>query len=99
MIEAAIQHIGATSQHCYFWATHKGAEIDLVIDHRNRLRGFEVKRTTAPRVTPSMRSALEDLGLTSIDVIHAGSKTFDLAPKIRAVAACRLLNDVKPLRH
>jgi len=46
-----------------------------------------------------MRSALEDLGLTSIDVIHAGSKTFDLAPKIRAVAACRLLNDVKPLRH
>jgi hypothetical protein len=98
MIEAVIQHIGATPRHCYFWATHKGAEIDLVIDHRNRLRGFEVKRTTAPQVTPSMRSALEDLGLTSIDVVHAGSNTFDLAPKIRAVAACRLLDDVKPLR-
>ena len=45
-----------------------------------------------------MRTALADLDLASLDVIHAGEHTFLLAPQIRAVAATRLLSDIKPLR-
>ena len=82
---------------CFFWATHAGAELDLLVV-RGRLRlGYEFKRTTAPAVTPSMRHSLDDLKLTRIDVIHAGAETFPLAPRIRAVAASRLVQDVTPL--
>lgn len=63
-----------------------------------RKRGFEIKRTSSPQVTPSMRSALEDLHLVQLDVIHAGDRTFDLAPRIRAVGLSRLLEDVRPLQ-
>ena len=59
-----------------------------------KLRGFEVKRTTAPQVTRSMHNALEDLQLDGIDLIHAGEDTFPLAKRIRAVAAGRILDDL-----
>ena len=44
-----------------------------------------------------MRSALEDLQLKRLDVVHAGSETFPLAHNVRAVAAERLLEDLEPL--
>jgi hypothetical protein len=44
-----------------------------------------------------MRTALVDLKLTRLDVIHAGEHTFPLDRKVRAVALSRLLDDVKPL--
>jgi hypothetical protein len=44
-----------------------------------------------------MHRALEDLHLASLDVIHAGDSTFDLAPRIRAVSLSRLLDDIHPL--
>jgi hypothetical protein len=94
VIEQLICYLGAQPEECFFWATHAGAELDLLLV-RGRLRwGFEIKRTSAPQVTPSMRSALTDLDLHRLDVIHAGAHTFPLAPKIRAVALTRLLQDI-----
>ena len=60
--------------------------------------GFEFKRTTAPSATRSMHVALVELKLERLDVLHAGENTFLLAPKIRAVAARRMLQDIRPLR-
>lgn len=57
----------------------------------------EFKRTSAPAVTRSMRVALEDLRLERMDVVHAGPRSFRLAPCIRAVALLRLLDDLTPL--
>lgn len=94
IIENLIQILGVEDRQCYFWATHTEAEIDLVVQQGARLRGFEIKRTVAPRLTPSMRIALSDLGLSWIDVIHAGEESFPLAPKIRAVAAGRMLKEI-----
>ena len=94
IIENIIQALAADSRECHFWATHGGAEIDLVVQRRGRLRGFEIKRTMSPSVTRSMRSAMADLGLHSLDVIHAGGETFPLAKRVRAVAAGRLLDDL-----
>jgi hypothetical protein len=96
LLEAVIHRLGATAEQCYFWATHTGAELDLLVVRGGRRQGFEIKRTVAPRVTPSMRSALEDLQLTRLDVIHAGAETFPLGPRIGAVAAARLLTDLEP---
>lgn len=81
----------------HFWGTYAGAELDLVIMRGNRRLGFEVKRTSSPSVTPSMRIALDDLRLESIDVVHAGRETFPLAERIRAVAAHRIWTDIAPL--
>ena len=94
VIENLIRTLGADERRCYFWATHSGAEIDLLVQHRGRLRGFEVKRTSSPAATRSMRSAFADLDLRSLDVIHAGEETFPLAKGIRAVAAARMLDDL-----
>ena len=94
VIENLIRTIGADERQCYFWGTHSGAEIDLLVQRRGRLRGFEVKRTSSPAVTRSMRSAVADLDLRSLDVIHAGEETFPLAKGIRAVAAARMLDDL-----
>jgi hypothetical protein len=98
LLEAVIHQMGARSRDCYFWATHTGAELDLLIDRGSRRYGFEFKYTVAPGITRSMRTAMEDLDLTRLEVIHAGSESFPLSNRIRAVAATRLLDDLKPMR-
>jgi predicted AAA+ superfamily ATPase len=98
VLEQVIRHLGVTADQCFFWATHGGAELDLLVIKSNKRFGFEIKRTSSPGITPSMRSAMSDLGLYRLDVIHAGEKTFPLDKKVRAVALSRLIEDIKPLR-
>lgn len=94
VIEQIIRRTGFRKEDCFFWATHAGAELDLLmIRGKNRL-GFEVKLTGSPCVTPSMRSALSDLKLQRLYVIHAGEETFQLEKNILAVALPRLLDDL-----
>jgi predicted AAA+ superfamily ATPase len=96
-IEQVIRRLRVPDAHCYFWATHAGAELDLLVVRGTLRLGFEVKRTMAPKVTPSMRTALTDLRLKRLDVIHAGHQTFPLSKQIRAVALSRLLTDLTAL--
>jgi len=81
------RHLAARREECFFWATHAGAELDLLVVRGAQRLGFEVKRTDTPAITASMRSALESLRLERIDVVHAGTRTYPLAPQIRALAA------------
>lgn len=99
MLGEVIRHLRAWDEECYFWATQSGAELDLLVVHGNRRLGFEFKRTDAPRITPSMRSAAESLGLSSLTVVHAGRDSFRLRKDIGAIAAARMLDDVEPLRR
>lgn len=69
----------------YFWATHNGAEIDLVLLKDGRLLGVECKRMDAPRLTPSMRIALEDLKLERIAVVYPGTRRYPLAERVEVV--------------
>jgi predicted AAA+ superfamily ATPase len=82
---------------CHFWATHQGAELDLLVVRGARRFGFEFKRTTAPAMTRSMHIALHDLRLDRLDVIHAGRETFPLSAKVRAVACGQVMEKVAPL--
>jgi len=97
IIQQIIRQSGAHTDECFFWATHAGAELDLLVMRGGQRLGFEIKRTSSPKITPSMRIALSDLKLNSLDVIHAGDTTFRLDKNIRAVALTRLLDDIKPL--
>ena len=94
-IETILGQTGARPDQCYYWATHTGAELDLLVVEGGRRRGFEIKRTVAPKVTQSMHVALHDLKLDSLDVVHAGRDTFPLAKNIRAVSLHRLDGNVR----
>jgi predicted AAA+ superfamily ATPase len=96
-IDQAIQALNADSHECYFWRTHTGAELDLLVIRGTRRIGIEVKRTTAPSITPSMRSALADLELTELHVLHAGDRVFPLSTDIQAVPLRDVLTALKPL--
>jgi predicted AAA+ superfamily ATPase len=97
-IDQAIQALKAEPQECYFWRTHTGAELDLLVIRGRRRIGIGVKRTTAPSVTRSMRSALTDLRLTEFYVLHAGETVFPLTRDIEAVPLQALLAAIRPLR-
>jgi predicted AAA+ superfamily ATPase len=93
-----VQQLGVSSDETYHWRTHQGAELDLLIVRGALRLGFEVKRTVAPALTPSMRSALQDLKLKSLTVVHAGRETFPLSEQVQAVAVDDLLKILKSLR-
>ncbi len=80
-----------------FWSTHGGAELDLRLEVGGRLIGFEIKRTDRPSTTKSMHSALADLGLDHLVIVHAGRHRFALAERITAVGAVDLLVSADPL--
>lgn len=66
----------------YFWATHTGAELDLLLLKEGRRLGVEVKRADAPRVTPSMRAALHDLRLEHLVVLYPGETGYPLGDRV-----------------
>lgn len=90
--------LGARTEESFFWATHGGAELDLLVVRGRQRLGFECKRTDAPRLSPSIRSALAELKLDRVDVVHAGDHTFPLAERVRALSLSRLYEDLEPLR-
>lgn len=75
----------------YFWATHGGAEIDLVLFKRGRRIGVECKRSDAPTLTPSMRIALADLKLDELMVVYPGERRYRLAPRVEAIPLATLV--------
>ena len=74
----------------FFWATHQGAEIDLILSRGGRLLGVECKRTDAPRVTPSIKNALADLDLDRVAVVYPGERRYPLADRVEAVPVSEL---------
>ena len=96
-LEQVVRQLKAHPEECHFWSVHGGPELDLLVARGRRRRGYEFKRTDAPRVTRSMRSAMKLLGLDSLDVVHVGRETFPMAEGIRAVAGRHILAEIEPL--
>jgi len=74
----------------YFWATHAGAELDLLLFKEGRRLGVEVKRSDAPTLTPSMRTARRDLRLDRLVVVYPGSRSYRLADGVEVVPLAAL---------
>ena len=87
-----IEQVLASERHdeAWFWATHQGAEIDLLLRRGDRLLGVECKRADAPKLTPSMRIALEDLGLERVAVVYPGAKRYPLSEQVEVVPLATL---------
>ena len=74
----------------YFWATQNRAELDLLLIKGGRRLGFEFKRADAPKVTPSMRIAQNDLRLNSLTVVYPGDRTYALHDGISVCPLAKL---------
>ena len=96
LLQQVTQHLRAAPEECYFWATHSGAELDLLWIRGRRRWGFEIKRTSAPTLTRSLKSALELLQLDKAFVLHAGERTFPLHERVTAISAAHVLTDLTP---
>jgi hypothetical protein len=77
-------------RHSYFWATHAGAEMDLVVVRGQRRWGFEVKYADAPRMTRSIHSALKDLRLERVFVVYPGERSYPLHEHVECVSLAEL---------
>jgi predicted AAA+ superfamily ATPase len=75
----------------YYWATHQGAEIDLVLFKHGRRIGIECKRADAPTLTPSMRIALDDLKLDRLVVVYPGERRYQLADRVEVIPLVELV--------
>ena len=87
--QVALIH-GAEAAECYFWATHSGAELDLLIVRGTRTHGFEFKYSSAPKATRSMHVALDELGLDGITIVYPGTEAYPLSDRIRVVGLSQL---------
>lgn len=81
----------------YYWATHNGAELDLLLVKNGRMLGVECKCADAPRLTPSMTTALKDLGLEQIAVIYPGKNRYSLRADVHAVPLAALEDGMRGL--
>ncbi|MCR4318700.1 MAG: ATP-binding protein [Planctomycetes bacterium] len=89
-----IEQILLTQNHdeAFFWATHQGAEIDLILRLGDKLSGIEIKRGDGPKMTPSIRGALQDLGLEKVSVIYPGTRRYPLAECVEVIPAAEIAN-------
>jgi predicted AAA+ superfamily ATPase len=75
----------------YFWSTYSGAELDLLLIKDQQQIGVECKRMDAPKLTPSMRTAMQDLELDKLVVVYPGSQPYSLAEGISVVPLARAI--------
>lgn len=80
----------AGERDAYFWATHSGAELDLLLIRKGKPWGFEFKCLDAPTLTKSMKIAMKDLKLAKLWVVYPGDKSYPLDEKIECISLDKL---------
>ena len=75
----------------YFWGTHGGAELDLLLLQGGRRLGFEFKFSDQPGTTKSMRTALQNLAMEQLDVVHSCEHEFPLWEAITPISLRRMI--------
>ncbi len=94
-MEQVIETQRALWDECYFWGKHSEAELDLLLVKGQTLNAFELKFSSAPKITPSMRSAIRDLGLSHISVVYPGDHSYPLSEHVSVVS----LRDLIPSKE
>lgn len=89
-VEVAARAIGKRNEELAFWATHSGAEVDLFWQEQGRSWAIEAKYADAPRLTPSMASAVEDLQLSHLWILYPGDRAYLLTPNVSVLPITRV---------
>jgi predicted AAA+ superfamily ATPase len=75
----------------FFWGTHSGAELDLLLIRRGRKLGFEFKVSDAPEMTKSLHIALQDLKLDRAWIVYPGKEAYAVHERVEVVPLQTLL--------
>jgi len=92
-LEETLRALGVDREDAWFWATHAGAELDLLVTSGGRRLGFEIKYTASPKLTKSMRAAIDTLQLDRLVVIYPGERQLALAEQIQALGLADLVRN------
>jgi len=94
----ALEHVIGSfkTRDAYFWATHAGAELDLLVMVEGKRYGFEFKYADAPGRRRSMHIALQDLGLDHLWVVYPGRQPYDLDEYISVIPLEAVQQILKP---
>jgi len=92
IIEQLLAHLPKAK--AYYWRTQAGAELDLLLFLNGRRIGIEIKRADAPKMTPSMSSALEDLELHRLLVVYPGSVGYAIRPKVEVMSLAQCVAEL-----
>jgi len=95
VIEQALQILRPSE--AYFWAVHNSAELDLLLFHKGKRYGMEVKFNEAPEITRSMQTALHDLDLAHLWVVYPGTNAYQVEKKISVLPLLRIPELVQQL--
>lgn len=95
VLEEIIRTTHAKPEDCFFWRTHAGAELDLLLLIGDKKIGFEIKMTDKPAMTKSMQAALNDCELDHLYLVHPGDVSWPLGDKMTALC----LSDISEINH
>ena len=95
-LEETLRALNVGGEDAWFWGTHAGAELDLLVTTDGQRRGFEINYTAIPRVTKSMRATIDTLGLDRLIIVYPGERTLSLAENIKAIGLVDLLDCAWP---
>jgi predicted AAA+ superfamily ATPase len=84
-LQQVIEHLNLREEEVFYWAVHTGAELDLVFLRKGKLLGVELKYSEAPKLTKSMKSAIEELSLEHLWVVYPGDTSYSLSSNTSAV--------------
>jgi predicted AAA+ superfamily ATPase len=82
-MEQALQMLNIRD--AYFWATHNGAEVDLLFQHNGKRYGLEFKFNEAPALTHSMRTSVDELGLEHLWIVYPGQEQYPVLENVSAL--------------
>jgi predicted AAA+ superfamily ATPase len=83
-------HVARAEREAYFYRTHAGAELNLLLIRRGRRYGFEFKYEAAPRPTKSMHIVTGDLNLKRLWVVTPGEGTYALGKHIELLPLTKI---------
>jgi predicted AAA+ superfamily ATPase len=93
-IEGIISHFKLDLEDVYFWATHSGAELDLLVIKEGKKFGYEFKVTDQPSLSKSMQMALKDLDLDKLTIVTPGKyEKFRIDPRVEVTTLGQLIRE------
>jgi hypothetical protein len=96
VVEQILSVTGAAD--AFYWRTHAGAELDLMLMRRGKRYGFEFKCADAPRMTKSLRIALDDLGLEQAWVVYPGTEQYRIHARASTLPLTKLSSVFRVVR-
>lgn len=84
-LEQVVRYLGLREEEVFFWGVHTGASLDVLYQRGGDWWGIEIKYNDAPRLTPSMRSAIAELSLKHLWVLYPGDKEYVLDKHVTVV--------------